>query len=72
MCDKWIRFIYKYKGGDIDMSGYIHGGISDRLSLEDIAKSIGKWASDGFKKSKSSSLLDEVKTLFFELGYIWR
>lgn len=54
------------------MSSYIHGGISDTLSLEDIAKSIGKWASDGFKKSKKSNTLDEVKSLFFDLGYIWR
>jgi hypothetical protein len=54
------------------MSSYIHGGISDTLSLEDIAKSIGKWASDGFKKSKKSEILDEVKSLFFDLGYIWR
>jgi superfamily II DNA or RNA helicase len=72
MCDKWMRFIYVHKWADIDMSSYIHGGISDTLSLEDIAKSIGKWASDGFKKSKKSEILDEVKSLFFDLGYIWR
>lgn len=72
MCDKWMRFIYAHKWSDIDMSSYIHGGISDTLSLEDIAKSIGKWASDGFKKSKKSEILDEVKSLFFDLGYIWR
>jgi superfamily II DNA or RNA helicase len=72
MCDKWMRFIYAHKWSDIDMTSYIHGGISDTLSLEDIAKSIGKWASDGFKKSKKSEILDEVKSLFFDLGYIWR
>lgn len=44
----------------------------DPLSLEDIAKSIGKWANDDFKKTKGTTILDEVKRLFFDLGYIWR
>ncbi len=72
MCDKWMRFIYHYKTPDIDMTPYIHGGISDTLSLEDIAKSIGKWASDSFKKDFAGRNFDAIKSLFFELGYIWR
>lgn len=72
MCDKWMRFIYVYKWIDINMANYIHGGISDDITLEDIAKSIGKWANDVFKKTKETNLLNEVKWLFYELWYIWR
>ncbi|GAB0174764.1 MAG: hypothetical protein HHAS10_06430 [Candidatus Altimarinota bacterium] len=72
LCDKWMRFIYTYKSESIDMGPYIHGGIDGNISLEDIAKSIGKWANDTFKKTKETSIFNEVKSLFFDLGYIWR
>jgi superfamily II DNA or RNA helicase len=71
--EKWMRFIYVHKGElAIDMSSYITANASKPLSLEDIAKSIGKWGADGFKKTKTSKLLSEIKSLFFDLGYIWR
>ncbi len=72
LLEKWMRFIYVYKGPSIDMSSYITGNASQPLVLEDIAKSIGKWWADGFKKTKSSKILSEIKSLFFDLGYIWR
>ena len=49
------------------MSSYIHGGISDTLTLEDIAKSIGKWASDGFKKSKKSEIISNAEVEKYNL-----
>ncbi len=71
--EKWMRFIYVHKGElSLDMSSYITANASKPLTLEDIAKSIGKWGADGFKKTKTSTLLDEIKSLFFDLGYIWR
>jgi superfamily II DNA or RNA helicase len=71
--EKWMRFIYVHKGElAIDMSSYITANASKPLSLEDIAKSIGKWGADGFKKTKTSKLLSEINSLFFDLGYIWR
>lgn len=65
--EKWIRFVYKYKDASIDMSPYITKNASLEVSLEDIAKSVGKWAADTFKKTKKTTLLDEVRTLFFDL-----
>ena len=70
--EKWMRFIYTYKENDLDMGSYITANAREPLTLEDIAKSVGKWSADGFKKSKQSRLLNEVKSLFFDLGYIWR
>lgn len=72
LLEKWMRFIYVYKTESIDMSTYITANARKSLTLEDIAKSIGKWWADGFKKSKNENLLSEIKTLFFNLGYIWR
>ena len=70
--EKWMRFVYTYKDANIDMSAYITKNAAKEVSLEDIAKSIGKWAADDFKKTKKTIILDEVKALFFDLGYIWR
>jgi hypothetical protein len=70
--EKWMRFIYVYRDPTIDMSSYITVNAREPLTLEDIAKSIGKWGSDEFKKSKKTTTLDEIKSLFFDLGYIWR
>lgn len=72
LLEKWMRFIYRYKDESIDMSGYITKNASQELTLEDIAKSIWKWASNDFKTTKKTTILNEVKTLFFDLGYIWR
>lgn len=72
LLEKWMRFVYRYKDASIDMSSYITPNVSRPIGLEDIAKSVGKWAADGFKKTKKNTLLDEVKSLFFDLGYIWR
>ncbi len=72
LLEKWMRFVYTYKDTTIDMSPYITQNARELLSLEDIAKSVGKWGSDGFKKTKKSKLLEELKSLFFDLGYIWR
>lgn len=72
LLEKWMRFVYVHKDSTIDMSSYITANARLPFSLEDIAKSVGKWTSDGFKKSKNTELLDTVKSLFFDLGYIWR
>lgn len=72
LLEKWMRFIYRYKDASIDMSPYITQNASHSIGLEDIAKSVGKWVADGFKNTQKSDLLDEVKKLFFDLGYIWR
>lgn len=72
LLEKWMRFVYVYKSEWIDMSSYITANASKPINLEDIAKSIGKWGADGFKKTKTNTLLDEIKPLFFDLGYIWR
>lgn len=72
LLEKWMRFVYVHKDSTIDMSSYITANARLPLSLEDIAKSVGKWTSDGFKKSKNTEFLDTVKSLFFDLGYIWR
>lgn len=72
LLEKWSRFVYNYKDISIDMSPYITRNTTLPLTLEDIAKSIGKWASEKRKTSKKTEILDEVKKIFFDLGYIWR
>jgi superfamily II DNA or RNA helicase len=67
LLEKWMRFIYVYKTESLDMGSYITGNANKPITLEDIAKSIGKWGADGFKKTKTSSLLKEIKELFFDL-----
>ncbi len=72
LLEKWSRFVYVHKDSSIDMSSYITQNTVLPLTLEDIAKSIGKWAGEKRKTSKKTEILDEVKKIFFDLGYIWR
>lgn len=43
MLERYMRFVYAYKGENIDMSSYITENATLTISLEDIAKSLAKW-----------------------------
>jgi len=70
----YLKFIKSYSNKDISPY-YFDEKISEELSLEDIAKTIGqylihielKWTSE-----INNKFISRVKKLFYELGYIWR
>ncbi|OIP53569.1 hypothetical protein AUK10_02260 [Candidatus Gracilibacteria bacterium CG2_30_37_12] len=71
LLDSYLRFIY-HSAPELDISEYITENTIEPIILEDIAKSTGKWLMNKKIKDSKSDNQTPVKSLFFDLGYIWR
>lgn len=65
----YLRYLYNYS--DKDLSNFVFWEENwDKVKLEDIAKTVWKYVSS--EKINSNKNFDEIKKIFYNLGYIWR
>lgn len=65
----YLRYLYNYS--EKDLSNFVFWEeIWDKVELEDIAKTVWKYVSS--EKINSNKNFDEIKKIFYNLGYIWR
>ena len=71
LLDNYLRFIHHHSP-ELDISNSITENTVTPIILEDIAKSTGKCLMNKKTKDTDFEYQSTIKSLFFDLGYIWR